>query len=292
MKILDLGKKLAYLRTVSKFVHLTQLVMDARRSNLNNPVTPAELDSYLRENRIADQIGVSEAQWSRIKKGKDSIDEHRLSTLGTYFDLDGVGGAELLERPYAEFQAVLRAKNYGKLKERPETLTLGDRLRARAKADDNDIRIIKIDTPGGQRGIGGPYEHVEDAMDLRVGERVRIEIALQNWVKHLVVVTEDVTGVFVVLLPNASRRRTNTNRRLEVLPTQNDTFAITRPLGINWLYVLSTRKPVLFERTELDYSRTRYALLPEEEKVEVMGALETLPESELAVGFVAYEVGL
>src|SRR5689334_11265093 len=75
MKIPDLGQKLAYIKSVSKFIYLTQLVMNARRSNLDNPVTPSELDSYLRENRIADQIGVSEAQWSRIKKGKDSIDE-------------------------------------------------------------------------------------------------------------------------------------------------------------------------------------------------------------------------
>jgi transcriptional regulator with XRE-family HTH domain len=292
MKIPDLGQKLAYLKTVSEFIHLTQLVMDARRSNLNNPVTPAELDSYLRENRIADQIGVSEAQWSRIKKGKDSIDETRLSALGTYFDLDRVGGAELLERPYAEFQAVLRAKSYGKLKDRPETLTLGDRLRARANPADNSIRIIKIDIPGGQRGIGGPYGNVADAVDLRVGESVRIEIVLQNWARHLVVVTEDVTGVFVVLLPNASRRRTNANRRLEMLPAQEDTFAITRPLGINWLYTLSARRSVFFQRTELDYSRTRYPLLPEEGKIEFMEALETLPESELAVEFVAYEVGL
>jgi Domain of unknown function (DUF4384) len=293
MRVADLGRKLKYVKSVSAFAFLSRRVMRGRPAYPNDPVTAAELAIYLREGRIAKEIGVTNAQWSRMKKGVDPVDEVVLSALSTYFDLDRIDEPHLWELPFGEFQAVLRSKHYGKLREMSNAFGLGDILRGRASTLADVLTIVKVGPEIGQRGIGGlPDPKGEGVVDLHVGDRVRIEIRLDEWVKQILVFSEEPSGEFIVLLPSRDRPTTDTRQQLEILPREDTSYPVTRPLGVHWLYAIFSTIPLIGRATELDFSRSPYAILPDEAKRAIDHAVRTLPEEELAVACKAYEVSL
>ena len=241
-RIQDLSQKLAYVVGRSEFRHIRQML----RPSSDMPVARF-ITMKLRDQSLAEVVGVGAAQWSRMKKGEDPIQLQHLSFLSTHLDLDGLD-PECWREPLETFKQLLLAQNYGKLR----FLKLGDRLgeilRSLADPSARGLRIIAA-----VRGIGRRPGQYNPVVLLTEGDEVQIEVDMTPGFPHLIVLSEEPSGALISLVPYSGRRDTFVAGDRALLPDQSATYPVGRPFGRHSLFAILTAEPVGLDAA-LDFS--------------------------------------
>jgi hypothetical protein len=234
-RIPDLKTKIDFVEGVSEFRALRTRFEAEARERLNSDKVKARLRSALQKKSYARELGVHEAQWTRIKKGENPIKDHQLSTLASYLDLDDFGGAEIWTLPLEEFKDVLKRKGYGKLAATGGIADLPARLRALAGALPA-VRIVVLDKSA-TRGIGDPDDPMGMPV-LAVGQRARVEISNCPFDGFAVALSEDPNRRLVLLGGKDGVIWKISRDTTLALPSRDASYPVGKPLGRHSLYVV------------------------------------------------------
>lgn len=244
-RIPDLKDKIDFVESVSEFHALRARYRKAPGKPGDGSGFQGYLRQQLQKKSYARELGVQEAQWTRIKKGDNPVKDHQLSTLASYLDLVELGGADLWSLPLEEFKDVLRRKGYGKLAASGDSADLPARLRAIADLVPS-IRIVGLDETA-TRGIGDPDDTVAMPV-LKLGQRARIEVAGFPFDGHAIVLSEDPSRRLVLLgAADGFVCKVVKDGKL-ILPSPRGSYPVGKPVGRHSLYAaIFDKAPIMPE---------------------------------------------
>lgn len=239
-KIPDLGEKVAFVVGHCEFLRVRQMLLK------NNPrikePSHKQIMNCTKQSAIAAQLLVSPSQWSRIKKGKESIDDAHLAKLSEYFDVDRSCDFLIWTKSYEAFTLALTTLGYGRLRYRATGLALKDFLDGRARQDPGGLRIVVVARPSSaKRGIGAFAETSRFPIELHPGDHVRVGVTAITGIEYLVLLSWEPSGQFTVLAPTASGTAVKASGAETLLPGGEDVYPVGRPFGLHFLYAILSR---------------------------------------------------
>lgn len=237
-KIPDLGEKVGFVVGHCEFLRIRQMLL--KKDPRKREPSHKQIMNCSKQSAIAAQLLVSPSQWSRIKKGKETIGDAHLAKLSEYFDVDRSCDFLIWTKPYETFTLTLTTLGYGRLRYRATGLALKDFLDGRAEPDHCGLRIIVVASPSSKRGIGPYAETSTFPIELRPGDNVRIGVTAIAGLEHVALLSREPAGQFTVLAP-ASGSPTKAVGTETLFPSKNGTYPVGRPFGLHFLYAVLSK---------------------------------------------------
>lgn len=244
-RIEDLGEKVAFVVGYCEFRRIRTMLIqaDPRRSEPSHK----RILNATKQRSIAEYLGISPSQWTRMRKGSEAINDMHLAKLAEYFDVDRYCDFLVWNRPYDIFTATLTTLGYDRLRYRTTGEALRDFLDRRAGSEYDGIRIQIVSTASWTRGIGTVADALPFPSELRPGDRVRIAVRCSPGLSHLVLLSRAPNDEFTVLAPLAPKSASLCVGTELQLPGENDAYPVGRPFGSYLLYAIHTRETLGLE---------------------------------------------
>lgn len=246
-KIPDLGEKVGFVVGHCEFLRIRQMLL--KRDPRKREPSHKQIMNCTKQSAIAAQLLVSPSQWSRIKKGKETISDAHLAKLSEYFDVDRSCDFLIWTKTYEAFTLALTTLGYGRLRYRATGLALKDFLDGRAEPDHGGLRIIVVARPlSSRRGIGGYVDTEPFPIELRPGDHVRIGVIGIAGLEYLALLSRESAGQFTVLAP-ASASPAKVTGTEALLPSKNGAYPVARPFGPHFLYAVLSKASLGLEKS-------------------------------------------
>lgn len=294
-KIKDLGRKVAFVLMHSDFVYIREVLLPGAEfksphaKRHSGESSGRRLADMIKQQAIAEAVGVSSGHWSRMKMGAEPTSDLHLSRLSVYLDVDRYCTIDVWLKSRAVFERTLRTLGFGSLRYLATRPALKDVLASHATIDPDRLRIVVVGgRPTATRGMGVSPDKPPPFPELRVGDTARVVVSPIEGFDHLALLSQSPVGEFVVLAPMAPGAAVRMDSREVILPSVDGAYPVGHPVGMYRLYAIFTAASLELE-TRLDFSAGYPALSLADESA-LRSAVAGFGEEGMRVLFLPYEV--